>query len=779
MVDGPVLYQVAEYIAGARGKGYQVHIPGPGPVDLADLQPVDEPQTVAPYPVPGAAGAPGARGPAGPPGPQGPIGAGIRILSAVPTVGDLPSTGNQPGDAHLVTATGNLHVWDGTGWAEIGHVQGPPGPAGPLDMLTDVTAPAATPPNSLLGTVGEGLTPGRAEWEPLHLDYVQSVVLGPLPSNVADLGQRVTELEHTGEIVPPDLELTVDLYSGSFTRIIGCDPVTAAPPKRITVTLATTPGPNGAIFTDLSGISGTGAVWADFGGTIGKVVDTSGTGINGAALKEAIRRGQIVTVHRGSDGTHPTLVVEKVENPADAGSSLTLDALRDVTAPANTPVGKGLGTTATGAWGPVDFATADAAAAAVGSLGVPRPWTATSYQQYSLVMHAYPTGQMSYWQASAAATAADVPGVAAVWKPLNLSQVGYISDTAVETGNLVTAMLGSKYRVVQWEARGYATGTFVYRADTEGTFELWRADQDTAAADVPGTSPKWTQILLTDDGVPPAPAPAPYTYSQSGVQGAGQTVILQGYFAVHETDKQGVDHDWGTVLHAGDKVTWNGQTYTVASINTGDATLPQVVIDNFVRSGICMVKTVEPVPAAPANGAAVGFGPSPDGQVLTLSGGEPVWQAPAVPPVTESLMASSIVGAPEGGWPVWEAKVWPPKSHVLHHDTDGAWHIYSNPFAQATAGMEPGTASVWVRFDIPAIGDLSWYSEWTGSESWPASGSVPSVTVIHEGVVYTAVAPVTSADVPGSAFQWLPMTMAAMLEQIGNLTARIAALETP
>jgi hypothetical protein len=83
-------------------------------------------------------------------------------------------------------------------------------------------------------------------------------------------------------------------------------------------------------------------------------VDTSGTSVNGAALKEAIRRGQIITVHRGTDGTHPTLVVEKVENPADAGSSLTLDALRDVSAPASTPAGKVLGTTATGVWGPVD-----------------------------------------------------------------------------------------------------------------------------------------------------------------------------------------------------------------------------------------------------------------------------------------------------------------------------------------------------------------------------------------------------------------------------------------
>jgi hypothetical protein len=87
-------------------------------------------------------------------------------------------------------------------------------------------------------------------------------------------------------------------------------------------------------------------------------VDSSGTGIDGASLKEAIRRGQIVTVHRGTDGTHPTLVVERVEDPADAGSSLTLDALKNVDAPASTPTGMFLGTTAVGAWGAVANPTA-------------------------------------------------------------------------------------------------------------------------------------------------------------------------------------------------------------------------------------------------------------------------------------------------------------------------------------------------------------------------------------------------------------------------------------
>jgi hypothetical protein len=80
----------------------------------------------------------------------------------VPTVGDLPSTGNLPGDAHLVTATGDLYIWgtDNT-WHATGHVQGPPGPAGPLDILTDVSAPPDTPAGKVLGTTATG------QWGPV------------------------------------------------------------------------------------------------------------------------------------------------------------------------------------------------------------------------------------------------------------------------------------------------------------------------------------------------------------------------------------------------------------------------------------------------------------------------------------------------------------------------------------------------------------------------------------------------------------------------------------
>jgi hypothetical protein len=81
--DGPVLYEVREDITGAGGwvLNYVVHVPGPGPVDLLDLQPVTvDGTTVAPFPVPG------------PPGPS-------QVRSTRPNVTD-----------HLV------ELFDGTAW---------------------------------------------------------------------------------------------------------------------------------------------------------------------------------------------------------------------------------------------------------------------------------------------------------------------------------------------------------------------------------------------------------------------------------------------------------------------------------------------------------------------------------------------------------------------------------------------------------------------------------------------------------------------------------------
>ena len=50
---------------------------------------------------------------AGPTGPTGAQGQGIVIKGSVPTVGDLPSTGNTSGDTYIVQSNGHLYVWSG------------------------------------------------------------------------------------------------------------------------------------------------------------------------------------------------------------------------------------------------------------------------------------------------------------------------------------------------------------------------------------------------------------------------------------------------------------------------------------------------------------------------------------------------------------------------------------------------------------------------------------------------------------------------------------------
>ena len=66
-------------------------------------------------------------GPQGPVGPQGPAGTGVTILGSFDSPSELPPTGSN-GDAYLVQ--GDLYVWSGTEWDNVGTIQGPEGPPG-------------------------------------------------------------------------------------------------------------------------------------------------------------------------------------------------------------------------------------------------------------------------------------------------------------------------------------------------------------------------------------------------------------------------------------------------------------------------------------------------------------------------------------------------------------------------------------------------------------------------------------------------------------------------
>ena len=111
----------------------------------------------------GPQGVQGEVGPTGPTGSTGSPGVSITMKGEVATVGNLPPTGNQVNDAYVVTADGNLYVWDGTQWNDVGQIVGPTGPTGstgavgptgPTGATGDTGPTGPTGPQGIQGVVG-------------------------------------------------------------------------------------------------------------------------------------------------------------------------------------------------------------------------------------------------------------------------------------------------------------------------------------------------------------------------------------------------------------------------------------------------------------------------------------------------------------------------------------------------------------------------------------------------------------------------------------------------
>jgi hypothetical protein len=85
---------------------------------------------------------------------DGGVGSGysITVLGSEPTVGDLPA-GADVGDAYVVT--GDVYVWDGDDWVDVGQVQGQTGPTGPTGPAgpTGATGPTGAA-SSVAGPTG-------------------------------------------------------------------------------------------------------------------------------------------------------------------------------------------------------------------------------------------------------------------------------------------------------------------------------------------------------------------------------------------------------------------------------------------------------------------------------------------------------------------------------------------------------------------------------------------------------------------------------------------------
>jgi len=78
----------------------------------------------------GVRGYTGSQGVIGYTGSRGSDGTSIAIQGSVATTGNLPSSGNTAGDAYIVTANGNLYVWDGSAWIDAGQFAGYTGSQG-------------------------------------------------------------------------------------------------------------------------------------------------------------------------------------------------------------------------------------------------------------------------------------------------------------------------------------------------------------------------------------------------------------------------------------------------------------------------------------------------------------------------------------------------------------------------------------------------------------------------------------------------------------------------
>ncbi|MGB7565571.1 MAG: head fiber protein [Prochlorococcaceae cyanobacterium] len=122
--------------AGAQGPaGADSTVPGPqGPAGPAGGQ--------------GPKGDAGPQGDVGPAGPQGPAGTGVTILGSLGSEGELPGTGNV-GDSWLID--GDLWVWNGTAWENVGNIQGPQGVQGPAGPKGDTGSQGGIGPQGPAG----------------------------------------------------------------------------------------------------------------------------------------------------------------------------------------------------------------------------------------------------------------------------------------------------------------------------------------------------------------------------------------------------------------------------------------------------------------------------------------------------------------------------------------------------------------------------------------------------------------------------------------------------
>jgi hypothetical protein len=106
--------------------------------------------------VAGPTGPTGSTGPTGATGTAGADGTGVSILGSYSTLAQLQAAqpSGQTGDAYLVA--GELYVWTGSSWTNVGSIQGPTGPTGTTGA-TGATGVGVTGPTGATGANGSSI----------------------------------------------------------------------------------------------------------------------------------------------------------------------------------------------------------------------------------------------------------------------------------------------------------------------------------------------------------------------------------------------------------------------------------------------------------------------------------------------------------------------------------------------------------------------------------------------------------------------------------------------
>jgi len=149
-----------------------------------------------------AGGQPGPQGPEGPPGVQGAPGTSVTIVGKLGSSADLPAEGNF-GDGYLID--GELWVWTGDEWENVGNIQGPRGEKGDRgNPGTSVTIVGAVDhpedlPNQ--GESGDGYLINGNLWVWVNSGWEN---VGNIQGPQGEKGERGTSIRILGELDSTD-----------------------------------------------------------------------------------------------------------------------------------------------------------------------------------------------------------------------------------------------------------------------------------------------------------------------------------------------------------------------------------------------------------------------------------------------------------------------------------------------------------------------------------------------------------------------------------------------